>query len=148
MTTTTRPVSVDDFLAIARLANAYANAVVDRDADAWGACWDESGEWDLGGGRGVTGRDAIVAFWSGAMAAFAKVVQTVHNGDAWQDADPDTAAGRWNISERYRLADGTTGLLLAHYDDEYRRVGGTWLFAKRKLVAHYQGPADLSGNFL
>lgn len=148
MTLRGAPVGTDDYLGIMRLANAYANAVIDRDGEAWATCWADDGVWDLGGGRAVSGKEAIVAFWNGAMAAFTKVVQTVHSGDAWHLGNPGVAAGRWNISERFALADGKTGMLLAHYNDEYRKVDGEWLYTKRELVAHYQGPADLSGKFL
>lgn len=148
MTASRTPVDADDYLAIMRLANAYANAVIDRDVDSWAACWADDGVWDLGGGRAVSGKESIVAFWNGAMSAFSKVVQTVHTGDAWHRGESGLASGRWNISERFALSDGKTGMLLAHYNDDYRKVNGAWLYTKRELVAHYQGPADLSGKFL
>jgi ketosteroid isomerase-like protein len=142
------PINVADFVGIMRLTNAYADAVIDRDAEAWSACWTDDGVWDLGGGRAIEGRDAIVGLWKGAMSAFATVIQTVHTGEVWCGADDTHATGRWNISEKYLMADGKTGMLLAHYDDEYRRENGRWLYTKRELVPHYQGPADLSGKFL
>lgn len=143
----TLPVSVDDFVSIQRLVNRYADAVVHRSAPQWGSCWADDAVWDLGGGRLVEGKDAISKLWFGAMTGFAAVVQTVHNGDAWCGASPDEAVGRWAISERFRRTDGRSGILLAHYDDTYRKVEGRWLFARRFLQVHYGGPADLSGDF-
>lgn len=141
------PVSVDDFVSIQRLVNRYADAVVHRSAPQWGSCWADDAVWDLGRGRLVEGKDAISKLWFGAMTGFAAVVQTVHSGDAWCGASPDEAVGRWAISERFRRTGGQSGILLAHYDDTYRKVEGRWLFARRFLQVHYGGPADLSGDF-
>lgn len=141
------PVSVDDFVSIQRLVNRYADAVVHRSAPQWGSCWADDAVWDLGRGRLVEGKDAISKLWFGAMTGFVAVVQTVHSGDAWCGASPDEAVGRWAISERFRRTDGQSGILLAHYDDTYRKVEGRWLFARRFLQVHYGGPADLSGDF-
>jgi len=141
------PVPTDDFVAIQRLVNRYADAVVHRSAERWGSCWTDDAVWDLGGGRLVEGKEAIVKLWFGAMTGFAAVVQTVNNGDAWVGASRDEATGRWAITERFRRSDGQSGSLMAHYDDTYRRVDGRWLFARRFLQVHYGGPADLSGDF-
>jgi hypothetical protein len=43
--------------------------------------------------------------------------------------------------------DGTTGLLLAYYDDTYAVVEGQWRFASRAITILYRGPADLSVAF-
>jgi ketosteroid isomerase-like protein len=141
------PVSSDDYVSIQRLVNRYADAVVHRSAEQWASCWADDAVWDLGRGRLVEGKDAIMKLWLGAMTGFAAVVQTVHSGDAWCAASSEEAVGRWAISERFRRADGQSGLLLAHYDDMYRKVEGRWLFARRFLQVHYGGPADLSAEF-
>jgi len=150
------PVSTDDFIAIQRLVHRYAEAVVLRDGEQWGSCWAEDATWELGPGRSVHGRAAIVELWRSAMAGMAAVVQMVHNGDARTDpaasADQDRAVGRWFIDERYRRADGESGILLAHYDDTYVRAADgdsepEWRFSSRFLQKHYQGAADLSGPF-
>jgi ketosteroid isomerase-like protein len=137
-----------DDLAIRRLVHRYADAVVHRDADAWASCWAEQSSWDLGRGREVEGKEQITALWRQAMGGMAAVVQMVHNGVIDATGVPDQATGRWYIDERYRRADGTDGILLAHYDDEYvRRADGEWRFARRALVPHYSGPPDLSADF-
>ena len=141
------PVSVDDYVSIQRLINRYADAVIHRSGEQWGSCWADDAVWDLGRGRLVEGKDAILKMWYGAMTGFAAVVQTVHNGDAWQGVTANDATGRWAISERFRRADGQSGILLAHYDDAYRKVNGQWLFSRRFLQVHYGGPADLSADF-
>ncbi len=137
-----------DDLAIRRLVHRYADAVVRRDAAAWASCWAEHSSWDLGRGRSVDSKEQITALWRRAMGGMAAVVQMVHNGAADTTDDPDRATGRWYIDERYRRADGTNGILLAHYDDEYvREPDGEWRFARRALVAHYSGAPDLGAEF-
>jgi hypothetical protein len=131
---------------IAELVYRYADAVVRRDGDAWGSCWAEDAQWALGGGRDVSGRDAIVELWHQAMGGFDAVVQNVYGGEVHLDGD--RGEGRWYIGEHFRRANGDPGILLANYDDTYVRVDGQWLFASRRLNVQYQGPPDLSATFL
>lgn len=143
------PVDTSDFVGIQRLVNCYSDAVVHRIGEQWASCWADDAVWDLGGGRLVEGKDAIVKLWFAAMSGMAAVVQHTHNGDAsYEGSGRDSAIGRWAISERFLTADGNRGLLLAHYDDAYRKVDGTWLFTRRFLQVHYRGAPDLSGEFL
>lgn len=140
--------STDDYVAVQRLVHRYADAVIHRDGARWGSCWADDAVWDLGRGRLVEGREAILQLWYGAMTGMAAVFQVVQNGDVWTTDDPDRAVGRWYITERFHRADGNAGTLLAHYDDEYVRVDGEWRFARRFLQPHYMGAPDLSGTFL
>jgi hypothetical protein len=133
---------------IEELVHLYADAVVRRDADQWGSTWAPDAVWDLGRGRRVEGRAAIVEMWTAAMGGFAAVVQNVVNGMARLDEDAGTGCGRWYIIEHWQRTDDSRGILLAHYDDTYVRVDGSWSFAGRELRVHYGGPADLSGTFL
>ena len=133
--------------AIADLVHRYADAVVRRDPEQWGSTWAPDAVWDLGRGRRMEGRDAIREFWNAAMDGFQAVVQNVVNGAAELDEEAGTGTGRWYIMENFKRADGTPGILLAHYDDVYTRVDGEWLFTSRDLVVHYGGPPDLSADF-
>ena len=155
------PLQPADHIAVQRLVHRYADAVVHRDAARWGRCWAEDAQWDLGRGRHVVGRPAIVELWQSAMAGMAAVVQNVLNGDAWiagdsAGDDPGEAAGsvgerahgRWYINERFRRANGVAGILLAHYDDDYVRSADGWLFMNRVLRVQYMGAPDLSADFL
>ena len=147
--------TMNQYLAIQRLAHRYADAVVQRDVLRWSSCWAQEAAWDLGNGRAVVGKDAIVALWSGAMGTMTAVVQNVLNGDVWvgsrDESDPQDETGslhgRWYIVEHYQPASGDRGLLLGHYDDEYVRDGDDWLYSRRRLTVHYAGPPDLSGTF-
>ncbi len=142
------PIATDDYVAIQRLIHRYADAVVHRDGVQWASCWDDAATWDLGGGRLVEGRSAIVDLWYAAMAGMASVVQLVHNGEVWTGDDADQATGRWYIDERFRRADDTNGMLLAHYDDAYTRSAEHgWRFSRRFLCPHYMGAPDLTATF-
>lgn len=129
------------------LVHRYSDAVVHRDADQWAETWDLGAVWDLGGGRRVEGRDAIVELWRRAWERYAVVVQTVLHGTVDLDTDAGTGSGRWYIQEATRRHDDERALVLAHYDDTYVRVDTDWKFASRRLSIHYRGPADLSGTF-
>ncbi len=158
------PLQLADHIAVQRLVHQYADAVVHRNAAQWGRCWAEDAQWDLGRGRHVVGRPAIVQLWQTAMAGMAAVVQNVLNGDAWlaesrdgsaansaaapADGTGQRAQGRWYINERFRRADGAVGILLAHYDDDYVRSADGWLFSNRVLRVHYMGAPDLSAEFM
>ena len=49
------------------------------------------------------------------------------------DEAAGTGTGRVTVEERYQRADGQRGTLLGVYHDRYRRTGGTWRFAGRRL---------------
>lgn len=142
------PVGTGDYVAVQRLIHRYADAVVHRDGAQWASCWADDATWDLGRGRLVEGREAIVALWYAAMEGMAAVVQMVHNGEVWRGDDDDHATGRWYIDERFRRADGTNSILLAHYDDGYvRSADNGWLFSRRFLQPHYMGTPELTAEF-
>ena len=129
------------------LVHRYADAVVHRDQEQWGATWAPDAVWELGRGRRVEGREAIVALWNSAMDGFAAVVQNVVNGTYRLDEEAGTGSGRWYVIEHWMRADESRGILLAHYDDRYRRTDDGWCFAGRELVVQYGGPPDLSAPF-
>lgn len=141
------PVPVVDFVEIQRLVARYSDAVVRRDGTAWADCWADDASWDLGGGRSLDGKEMIVKIWYAAMGGMEAVVQQSHGGEVRFGESTDHAVGRWAITERFRTTSGESALLLASYDDEYRRIDGRWLFSRRYLDVHYRGPADLSADF-
>lgn len=140
-------VSTDDFLAIERLQHRYVDAVIHRNGVQWASTWSDDATWDLGHGRLVEGKPGIVGLWYKAMQGMHAVFQVVHTGDVRYGDTPDNAAGRWYINEWFRRADGSSNMLLAHYDDEYVKVAGEWLFSRRFLQSHYSGAADLTAEF-
>jgi len=137
------------FVEIQQLVSTYADAVVHRNGVKSPQTWAPDAIWDLGGGRLVEGIEDISKLWYGAMAGFEATIQTVLNGNVSldQSGDVPAATGRWYIQEQYIRADGTTGILLAHYDDAYTQVDGNWRFSRRFLQPHYAGPHDLTAPF-
>ena len=79
-------------VAITDLTHRYADAVVRRDADQWASTWAPDAVWELGKGRRVEGREAILALWNSAMDGFKAVVQNVVNSTATSTRTP--APGR------------------------------------------------------
>lgn len=136
---------VDD---IRRLLGTYADAVCRRDAGQWGATWATDGVWELGPGRSVEGRTAMVALWSSIMAGFEGVLHSY--GDGWADLDDagGVGTGRWYVSEVLKPAGKDPYLMTGYYDDRYRREDGEWRFAGRSLTPIYRGPADYTGEYL
>ena len=130
---------------IVELVHRYSDAVCRKDSAQWADCWCADAAWDLGKGRLTNGRDDIVRYWQAAVDSLHVVVQLVHNGAV--TIDGDAASGRWYVSEHMERANSVKGMLLAWYDDTYRREDGRWRFASRTLSSLYHGAPDLSGEF-
>ncbi len=137
--------SGDDIEAIRALLHRYADAVCRADIEAWACTWCEDGVWEIGRGP-VTGRAAIRTAFATSMGLFHAVKQVLLNHEI--SVDGDRATGRAYMSEIGRARSGRNVLYLGHYDDIYRRdADGHWLFERRTLHWHYQGPPDLTGVF-
>ncbi len=130
---------------ISDLVHRYSDAVVHQDQGRWASCWAEDARWELGPGRRLVGRRAIVKHWQESIDRIEVVVQLVGNGRA--SVSGRRGEGRWYITEHLRRHTGEVGLLLAYYDDTYVQVEGRWLFASRQLTPIYHGPPDLSAAF-
>jgi hypothetical protein len=135
----------DTYLELRKLVERYADAVCRRDSDDWGATWAKEGEWDLGPGRSMKGRDTIVPFWTQIMGTFPMAIQIVTGGVLLR-ADESKAAARWYITEY--LATGDGGKRVGHgvYHDDYVVEDGEWKFAKRSYNLLYSGAPDLTGD--
>jgi uncharacterized protein (TIGR02246 family) len=131
--------------AIRRLIHAYGDAVLARDADAWGALWTEDARWGLGPDRVIEGREAIVDHWRTSIANYRHVVQLYLSTTA--TIDGDAAAGRAYLVELNVPVDGDRRILVAWYDDDYRRTDAGWRFSVRSLNRLYAGAPDLAGQF-
>lgn len=132
-----------DEQAIQALVARYADAVNRRDAEDWAALWAADGVWHAFG-QAFEGREAMLATWRAAMQGFRFVFHAIHSGVI--EVGVDAARGRFSISEQLQTSDGTPGLLLALYHDDYRREPEGWRFARRELQVLYQGPPDLSAE--
>ncbi len=101
--------------------------------------------WELGAGRVIEGRAAIVDHWRTSIANYRHVVQLYLSSTA--TIDGDAATGRAYLVELNVPVDGDRRVLAALYDDTYRRTAGGWLFSSRSLTRLYAGAPDLSGQF-
>lgn len=117
--------------AIRTLLEAYADAVIRRDADAWSATWAEDAVWTLMG-TPISGRAAIAAAWVQAMAGFPFAGFFCQLGAL--RIDGDRATGRSYTNEIFRTADGAVRRLVGGYEDRYVRQDGRWLFAARSFT--------------
>lgn len=122
----------EDRVAINDVLARYADGVNRRDADLWGASWDVEGEWQLFDPEPVYGREAIVAAWRDAMAAYPFVVMIVSQGSV--EIDGDRATGRSYSSEVAQTTDGKRLRVQGCYDDRYRKRDGQWGFASRAFT--------------
>lgn len=121
----------EDRLAIRELIDAYADAVNENDAVAWGAMWAADAVWSLPDypeiGE-IRGRDAIVAAWVAAMAHYPGIIFVASAGAIAVDGDHATA--RSYTSEVYDR-DGATRRDRGRYDDRLVRTADGWRFASR-----------------
>ena len=122
---------VEDRLAIRELIDAYADAVILHDAEAWGATWAEDAVWsvpDYPEMGDVHGREAIVTTWKAAMENYPGIVFVANPGSIVVDGDH--AIVRSYTSEVYDI-DGATKRDRGRYDDVCVKRDGKWLFQKR-----------------
>ena len=133
-----------DELAIRQLAARYIDAVNRRDEGDWTATWSRDGVWNLMGMQ-VSGRDAVVATWKGAMGTFRWVVMMLGSGTI--ELDGDTASGRWYLTEHLVGQDGNASMVLGVYDDRYRREEGAWVFSERRYQMLYRGTVEMAGQW-
>jgi ketosteroid isomerase-like protein len=137
MTSPTDSLPAADDAAIRRLVVAYADAVSRLDADAWAATWAEGARWELGA-RVLEGREAIVAHWTALLPIYDSVLQLPTQG--WLAQRDGDVVGRWLVLEILRKRESPEDALqVACYVDGYVREGGRWVFATRRLSAHYRG---------
>ena len=125
-----------DVAAIRQLIDDYSDAVFRRDASDWGACWAEDARWSLSG-HVVEGREQIVALWETAMAGFPFVAFFAQPGRI--EVDGEHGSGRIYTHELLEKLDRTIDRPVGRYDDDYRRVDGTWRFASRTYTLLNRG---------
>jgi len=123
--------STEDRQAIRELLEAYADAVTQRDAAAWGATWAEDSVWELPDYPEFPpqrGRDAIVAMWVDAMSHYPGIMFEAWPGSI--EIEGDRAKVRSYTSEVYDQGDETKrdrGV----YEDICVKIDGKWQFEKR-----------------
>ncbi|MDH3645086.1 MAG: nuclear transport factor 2 family protein [Gammaproteobacteria bacterium] len=135
-----------DRMEIQHLAQRYADGVMQRDPDIWGSTWATNGVWILGGGEPVSGREAVVEFWSSVMKGYPLVLHWVQPGLI--EVNGDAATARFYIQEKLRDAQDGSFYTAGVYNDVLIKEDGAWKFQLRAFSAMYRGPADLSGDWV
>jgi len=122
----------EDRLLIRELYDSYADAACRMDRANWLACWTGDAVWwthyfD------VAGKAAIAATYDGLMA---NVATTSFFGQLGAvTVTGDTATVRSHANERLIFKDGAgEHRLVGRYEDELRREGFTWRFARRTYI--------------
>ncbi len=121
--------SVTDRLAIRELVEAYNDAVMRFDGDAWAATWRDDATWSLPGLGAVTGKDNFFPVWQQAMSGFVFVGFFAAAGPIVVAGD--TAHGTWYQQEFLHQKDGIKRHVIGKYEDEYVKVNASWFFQQR-----------------
>ena len=127
---------LEDRVAIQELNGTYADGVVRIDADTWATVWADDAHWDLMGHQ-TEGKEAIVAFWNGAMSGLEAV--SFHCVPCMIEITGDTARARVQTQEILKPKDARARHVGGLYEDELKKIDGRWLFTSRKfrIVAEF-----------
>jgi hypothetical protein len=116
-----------------------AAALVAARAEAIAALFTEDGEWDGGRALGRSrGRAEIAARMRAPTLQFSWhffLKSQIH-------VDGDRATARWDILSPCTTADGTPHWMVGFQDDEYARVGGSWLHRRMRLTSVVMAPHE------
>ncbi len=128
-----------DRQAIADLGVLYARAVDDHAIDALVAMYTPDGVFERRG-VAVTGAEAIRAAYVASFDTYRTMLHTPHPGVVRLHGD-GTATG-WSHGHAELATRRTLVQASYRYEDDYRRVDGRWLFARRSITFMYAVPAD------
>jgi hypothetical protein len=119
---------VESRLAIQQLPIRYAIAVDGRDVDTWVSLFIP----DVRVGRDAFGREVLRAHITPMLRTFRRSVHQIcgHRIDL-DDDDDDLATGAVYCRAEHEVGDRWIVMAICYLDD-YRRVDGAWLFARRR----------------
>lgn len=125
---------VEAELALHRLAYDYCVGADHRDPRRWAAVWTPDAVWETGPDPDHTfvGIDAIRGAVERQWRAFPVMQHATSNHTV--DVDGDRATGRAEVTVLVQLPDGRWIVGGGTYADEYRRDGGTWRIARRRVL--------------
>jgi ketosteroid isomerase-like protein len=116
---------------IRQLACRYAEAVDSRDLDALVACFVE----DVQVGRNRFGRPALAEWFDEVLRTFGVSIHFIGNHRITVE-DDDHASGVVYCRAEHEVGDQWI-VMMIQYWDSYERVGGQWLFRRRKEKVWY-----------
>ena len=121
---------LEDRVAIQELNGTYADGVVRIDSGTWASVWADDAHWDLMGHQ-TEGKEAIVAFWNGAMSGLEAV--SFHCVPCMIEVTGDTARARVQTQEILKPKDAKARHVGGLYEDELKKIDGRWQFTSRKF---------------
>jgi uncharacterized protein (TIGR02246 family) len=127
---------IEDRLEIGQLPIRYALAVDSRDIDSWIAMFVP----DVRVGQHRRGREALREFISPLVRSFYRSIHQIV-GHRVELLGPDAARGHVYCRAEHEVGDRWI-VMAIRYDDDYRKVDGQWLFARRK--EHHWYAADVT----
>ena len=134
----------EDRLKIRERLDSYSDAVCRIDLDDYLACWTEDGERidDNGECHGI---EELRTHWEGIWHMLERMAFLTQVGTI--EVDGDRARTRSYCQEILRFKNGATHRLTGMYEDELRRVDGTWLFSRRSYrVLLNEGQTGAAGD--
>ncbi|QEH76867.1 nuclear transport factor 2 family protein [Sphingomonas sp. C8-2] len=136
--------NAQDELAVRSLVAAYADAVNRRDAEGMAAVFAPDGIIEKPGhGDPVQGVEKILKRYRRLQRERDFLCQMIHSGIV--EIDGDRATARWWFSELKKPVGGDGWLyMIGVYQDEVRRTGEGWRFARRSQTTIMEQP--LSGG--
>lgn len=128
------PTAIEDKFAIEELISRYNQSLDSGDYETWLACWAEDAVFD-GLGKLLKGRDAIRGFADGYEAGYRRRLNALkhYTVNILSTIDGDRARSASYLQLVTTGAEGVKIIFTARYEDELKRVGGQWQFARRKL---------------
>ena len=121
---------IEDRVAITELNGTYADGVVRIDSGTWASVWADDAHWDLMGHQ-TEGKEAIVAFWNGAMSGLEAV--SFHCVPCMIEVTGNTARARVQTQEILKPKDAKARHVGGLYEDELKKIDGRWQFTSRKF---------------
>ena len=114
---------LEDRVAIQELNGTYADGVVRIDSGTWASVWADDAHWDLMGHQ-TEGKEAIVAFWNGAMSGLEAV--SFHCVPCMIEVTGNTARARVQTQEILKPKDAKARHVGGLYEDELKKIDGRW----------------------
>jgi ketosteroid isomerase-like protein len=134
---------LEDVEAIKQLKARYCDRCDDGPYDAEGVAqlFTEDAVWEGEGFGRFVGRDAIRDFFRTGRSVFSFTIHQATNPII--EVDGDRASGRWYLLQPSTMVEGNRAIWLAsHYEDEYRREGGSWLISHLKTTTRFFTPYE------
>jgi len=130
--------SAEEILAVMECAANYAERASVLDAKGQSENFTEDCEfWGPPASMGlpdepIKGRDGIVAFFQPTFDGLEYLQQHPHMSSV--KINGDTATAHTRFTEFAKLKGGPLLMVMAHNEDELRKVNGRWLFSKRRMI--------------